>query len=71
MCLFIYDEILELNFCGINKNTRRNILKRELEEKKYIDTDLYEDELNNNKFEISEGYLMEIQFNDQIEDDNY
>ena len=71
MCLFIYDEILELNFCGINKNTRRNILKRELEEKKYIDTDLYDDELNNNKFEISEGYLMEIQFNDQIEDDNY
>ena len=27
-----YLEILEIKFCGLNKNTRRNILKREKKE---------------------------------------
>ena len=30
--LMVYLEILELNFCGLNKNTKRNIQKREKEE---------------------------------------
>ena len=65
---FIYAEIIELNCCGLNKNTRRNILKRELEEKK--DIDLNDSELKNDKIEISKGYYLEMGVNDQIEDDN-
>ena len=68
ICLFIYAEIIELNFCGLNENTRRNILKRELEEKK--DINLNDDELKNDKIEISKGYYIEMGANDQIEDDN-
>ena len=34
--LFVFTEIIELNFCGLNKNTRRNIIKREnIEKSKY------------------------------------
>ena len=32
LCLMIYLEILELNFCGLNKNTKRNIEFRGLED---------------------------------------
>ena len=32
IALMFYLEILELKFCGLNKNTRRNILKREKKE---------------------------------------
>ena len=52
----------------MNRNTRRNILKRELEEKKEIG--LYGIELKNDKIEISKGYFIDISFNGQIEDDN-
>ena len=31
-CLLIYLEIIELNFCGLNKNTKRNIRERGLSE---------------------------------------
>ena len=35
IALMFYLEILELKFCGLNKNTRRNILKREKKEIRY------------------------------------
>ena len=32
ICLLLYLEIIELNFCGLNKNTRRNISERSASE---------------------------------------
>ena len=31
-CLMIVLEIIELNFCGLNKNTRRNIIQRGIDD---------------------------------------
>ena len=67
ICLFIYTEIIELNFCELNKNTRRNILKREMREKMMIG-DLYNDEQNNNRLEISPGYIVD--FNVELKEKN-
>ena len=55
----IYIEIIELSCCGLNKNTRRNILKRIKEE------ELNEDINNNknmeiNRVELSKGYLVDL-----------
>ena len=66
---FIYIEIIELNFCGLNKNTRRNILKRVIEENLELD-DFKNDELKTDNIEISKGYLVELGFNQQLEDYN-
>ena len=63
--LLIYLEIIELNFLKLNKNTKRNIEEREMEE----DKSLLDDEENGNgknsvgkkmnKVEISPGYTVE------------
>ena len=37
ICLLLYLEIIELNFCGLNKNTRRNISERSASEFSDID----------------------------------
>jgi len=62
--IFIYLELIELKCCGLNKNTRRNILKREKMENMEIDGDIYkedeEDDFENNKIEISKGYLLDL-----------
>ena len=57
LCFSVYLEIVELNFCSLNKNIRRNIIKRGLEEQinselipaKYFDN--IEDEGDNEKEE--------------------
>lgn len=36
ICILIFLEIMELNFCHLNENTRRNILKREKKEEKKL-----------------------------------
>ena len=36
ICILIFLEILELNFCNLNENTRRNILKRGKKEEKKL-----------------------------------
>ena len=65
--IFIYLELIELKFGGLNKNTRRNILKREKKEKMEIDPNIYkedgedeEDDSENYTIEISKGYLLDL-----------
>ena len=59
--LMIYLEIIELNFCKLNKNTRKNIKSR-------VNDDLIEriDSFNDNEFEAKGGYI----FNNS-DDDSY
>ena len=61
--LFVYEEIIELNFCGLNENTRRNILIREKREamdlNQFMNEEL-ENENSNSKFEFSKGYYIEL-----------
>lgn len=73
VCLLIYDEIIELNCCKLNKNTRRNILIREKCESLDLDhtlSELLEDDNKekNEKFEFSKGYLIDLD-NNQNESD--
>ena len=50
--MLIFNEILELNFCGLNKHLRKNIIKRENQEiYGYSDIDA-DDENENSSFEI-------------------
>ena len=63
--LMIYFESLELNFCNLNKNTKRNIKSRE-------NDDLIEriDSFNDEGFEVKEGYIFQNSINDSCEKDN-
>ena len=55
--ILIFCEIIELNFCGLEKNTKKNIMERtKLAE--YQDSK--EDEQTNDSFEISDG--LELNF---------
>ena len=54
----IYIEILELSCCGLNKNTRRNILKRIKEEE--FDEDINNENIDINRIELSKGYLVDL-----------
>ena len=54
----IYIEILELSCCGLNKNTRRNILKRIKEEE--FDEDINNKNVDINRVELSKGYLVNL-----------
>ena len=65
--LLFYLEILEFNFCGLNRNTKKNISEREEKEKRrkedfYSISDDYSDiDGNSNythKIEISPDYLV-------------
>ena len=53
--LMIYLEIIELNFCGLNKNTKRNIQKRVQEEMLNQERP---SNLDDDKVEFSEGYYL-------------
>ena len=64
--LLIYLEIIELNFLKLNKNTKNNIKKRELNEDILLlsdedsrKSDVEEDGIIKNKVEISPGYIIE------------
>ena len=61
--LMIYLEIIELNFCNLNKNTKRNIKLR-------INDELIErtDSLMNGKFEAGNGYIFENEENEECEE---
>lgn len=54
-CLMVYLEIIELNFCGLNENTKRNISSRINEEMLFgiNNRDTVGDEI-----EFSDGYLL-------------
>ena len=51
----IYLEIIELNFCGLNKNTKRNIQKRVQEEMLNQERP---SNLDDDEVEFSEGYYL-------------
>ena len=65
--LMIYLEILELNFCNLNKNTKRNIKLR-------IDVDDGQIEriesLDDSKFEAGDGYIFENEEEGENEKNN-
>jgi hypothetical protein len=54
--LFIYIEIIELKFCGLNKYTRREILDREKKERKNIS----EENENSNRVSINSDFDLEL-----------
>ena len=54
--LFIFIEIIELKFCGLNKNTRRNILDREKKDRKYSE----EENEQNNRVSINSDFDVEL-----------
>ena len=64
--ILIYVEFIELNFCGLNDNIRKNILKREKDEQKDLDKILNEEAQDlelNSKVEVTDGYLIEFNQN--------
>ena len=74
ICLFIYVEIIELNFCGLNNNTRRNILKRLDKEQTGLDTLLQdiseEKDPNKDKVELPGGYIVNLKEEDDMDEIN-
>ena len=64
--LLIFLEIIELNFCKLNKNTKINIEKRELKEDLNDDDDQNDEDIDPEErkskqsiVEISPGYLVD------------
>ena len=55
-CLMIYLEIIELNFCGLNKNTRRNIELRGIND--YIGKCGRDSSLELNIVDVDDGYFI-------------
>ena len=55
LTLMFYLEIIELNFCGLNKNTRRNIENRGIDE--LIGKSLFRDSMDS-LIEVSPDYLI-------------
>ena len=57
-CLLIYLEIIELNFCNLNKNTRRNVqIRGEIDYLGQLD----EDSDRSSIVEVSPGYLVDCE----------
>ena len=52
--LLLYLEILEYNFCSLNKNTKKNIIEREENQRIQIYDD-NDDEIDIKGYDISEG----------------
>ena len=68
-CLMIVLEIIELNFCGLNKNTKRNISQRGADE--LLDENGREPSVCLNQIDINKDYYItnpdEYQKNGEIE----
>ena len=61
LSLFIYLEIIELKCCGLNKNIRKNILKRMDTDKTMYDTeDGIENDSENDRIDLGDGYIVEL-----------
>ena len=61
LSLFIYLEIIELKCCGLNKNIRKNILKRMDTDKTMYDTeDEIDNDSENDKIDLGDGYIVEL-----------
>ena len=62
--LLIYLEILECNFCGLNKNTKKNIQLRAIREE-------IKDEILDNKIELTSGYIVDEEKNNNNKECDY
>ena len=73
--LLIFLEIIELNFCNLDKDTTRNIEARESIENKGLITDEEKDYKEYKKVEVSPGYFIETEMEriseNANESDNY
>ncbi len=59
--LFIYLEIIELKFCGLDKDIRKNILQREEMDKDMSMLQIeMEMDIEDNKIDIGNGYTFEL-----------
>ena len=59
---FVFLEIIELKFCGLNKYIKKRIVKRAVDDARDSNASndsLLEDE-NNNIYEISKGYIIDF-----------
>ena len=71
LCLLFYFEILELNFCKLNKNTVKNIQMRERNEGSDEDESKEgRDSFNNNKIELVGQYYLDGDKEETNEDDD-
>ena len=61
LLLMIYLEVIELHFCGLDKNTRKSIQKRERED---MNLEIFErnNSVNDNLVEISPGYTISKEY---------
>jgi hypothetical protein len=73
LCLLFYFEILEFNFLKLNKNTVKNIQKREINEgerENEYESNEARDSYNNNKVELVGQYYLEGDKGETNEDDD-
>ena len=75
--LLFYLEIIEYNFCSLNKNTKKNISEREQklkEEINNLDNDDNDDQLTIEGYDIADGLKNEIkaltELGEEITEDN-
>ena len=68
--LLIFLEIIELNFCNLDKDTTRNIEARVSIENKGLITDEEKDYKEYKKVEVSPGYLVETEMQRVSENEN-
>ena len=61
LLLMIYLEVIELHFCGLDKNTKKNIQIREREEMDFENLER-NNSFNANSFEISPGYMISKEY---------
>jgi hypothetical protein len=59
--VLVFIETIELNFCGLDKNTRKTIQKREREDMNLENLER-NNSLNNNLVEISPGYMVSKEY---------
>ena len=67
--LLVFLEMIELKFCGINKNLKSNIEERAKLEMKEIDSSKYNNDKKNDKVDINDDYAINFGDN-QKEDDS-
>ena len=65
--LLIFLEIIELNFLNLNKNTKRNIEKREIKDSEGLSDINMKEDNESNLIEIEPGYLFSVEIIDATE----
>ena len=71
--ILVFTEMIELNFCEISKNTKKNIRERALKEEKEGDEDVdsfKESRSGNRRVELIDGVLVDIASNPSINDND-